>query len=184
MPVMIFVAEVCVVTLSTVRIIFVARGRKLLSAVLGFFEVGTWLFAIGQVMSNLNDPACYLAFAGGFALGNYLGVTAENRLALGTLVVRVITPRDAAVLAGGLRSAGYGVTSLEGRGAAGPVEVVMTIIPRKDLGNVTALIRGFDPEAFYSVDDVQTVARGVFPLTGAAPRGLMPPLLGASRPFV
>jgi uncharacterized protein YebE (UPF0316 family) len=93
-PLLIFAAEVCVVTLSTVRIIFISQGRKFLAPLLGFFEVGTWLFAIGQVMKNLNDPSCYLAFAAGFTLGNFLGILLEGRLALGTLLVRVITPRD------------------------------------------------------------------------------------------
>jgi uncharacterized protein YebE (UPF0316 family) len=163
LPLSIFVAEVCVVTLTTVRIISISRGRKFLAPLLGFFEVGIWLFAIGQVMKNLSDVACYLAFAAGFTLGNFLGILLDGRLALGTLLIRVITPRDTARLAEGLRAAGYGVTSVEGRGAVGAVQVVLTVVPRKELRRVTAIIRCFDPDAFYSVDDIQTAARGVFP---------------------
>jgi len=69
LPLFIFAAEVCVVTLCTIRTIFVARGMKFLAPLLGFFEVSIWLFAIGAVMKNLNDIACYAAFAGGFPLG-------------------------------------------------------------------------------------------------------------------
>ncbi len=170
----IFLAEVAVVTLSTVRIIFVSRGRKFLAPLLGFFEVSTWLFAIGQVMQNLNSMSCFIAFAAGFSLGNYLGILLEARLALGTLLVRVVTPRDAGDLLEGLREAGYGITSVDGKGATGPVRVVLTVVPRKELGKVTAIIREFDPEAFYSVDDVQSAARGVFPVTRRGPRGLLP----------
>jgi uncharacterized protein YebE (UPF0316 family) len=179
-PLSIFLAEVCVVTLSTLRIIFIARGRKLLAPAIGFFEVGLWLFAIGQVMNNLSDPGCYLGFAAGFTLGNFLGICIEGRLALGTLVVRVITPRDAAPLVEALRRAGYGVTSQEGRGAAGPVRVVLTVVPRKELGHVTAIVEAFDAEAFYAVEDVQAAARGVFPARREA-RGLVPSLLRTSR---
>jgi uncharacterized protein YebE (UPF0316 family) len=175
LPLSIFVAEVCVVTLTTVRIISVARGRKFLAPLLGFFEICVWLFAIGQVMRNLSDPACYLAFAAGFTLGNFLGILLDGRLALGTLLVRVITPRDSVRLVEGLRAAGYGVTCLEGRGAAGAVQVVLTVVPRKELETVTTIIRGFDPDAFYSVDDVQAAARGVFP----TPKRLLAPF----RPF-
>src|SRR5690348_498409 len=50
LPLIIFFAEVCVVTISTLRIIAIARGQTLVAPVLGFFEVTTWLFAIGQVM--------------------------------------------------------------------------------------------------------------------------------------
>jgi len=72
LPVLVFVAEICVVTLSTIRIIFLSRGMQVAAATLGFFEVSIWLFAIGQIMQNLDNIGCYLAFAGGFTLGNYL----------------------------------------------------------------------------------------------------------------
>jgi uncharacterized protein YebE (UPF0316 family) len=181
LPLMIFLAEVCVVTLSTLRIIFIARGRKVLAPLIGFFEIVVWLFAIGQVMKNLGDPSCYFAFAAGFTLGNFLGILVEGRLALGTLVVRVITPRDATGLVDGLREAGYGVTCQEGRGAAGPVRVILTVVPRKQLPDVTAIIRAFDSEAFYAVEDVQAAARGVFPAARREPRGWLPAPLGPSR---
>src|SRR5437667_5113407 len=86
LPLMIFVAEVCVVTLSTMRIIFLSRGRRFLAPILGFFEIVIWLFAIGQIMRNLNSVSCYLAFAGGFTMGNFLGVFLERVLALGMVV--------------------------------------------------------------------------------------------------
>src|SRR4051812_34025437 len=91
---LIFLAEMCVVTLSTIRIIVVSRGKKGVAAALGFFEVTIWLFAIKEVMRNLEDPSCALAFAGGFTLGSYLGVLIDQKLALGSVVVRAVTPRD------------------------------------------------------------------------------------------
>src|SRR3954447_12833495 len=84
-PLFIFAAETCVVTLSTLRTIFLARGRKYLAPTLGFFEVSLWLIAIGEVMKNLSDVRCSLAFAGGFTLGNFLGILIEQKLALGSV---------------------------------------------------------------------------------------------------
>src|SRR5262252_7149327 len=110
-----------------------------LAPVLGFFEVSIWLFAIGQIMRNLSDPGCYLGFAAGFTLGNFLGVMLERRLALGSVVVQVITPRDAARLVEALRAADHGVTTLDGLGGTGPVRVVLTVIKRRELEAVTAL---------------------------------------------
>jgi len=94
LPLSIFVAEMTVVAISTMRIIFIGRGLKTMAAGLGFFEVTIWLFAIGQVMSNLDSPLCFAAFAGGFVAGNYLGMSLEQRLAIGSVLVRVITGRD------------------------------------------------------------------------------------------
>src|ERR1700688_2352145 len=87
LPLIIFFAEMLVVTLSTIRIIFIARGMKKLAAVIGLFEVAIWLFAIGQTMKNLGDLRCSAAFAIGFSLGNYLGVLIHDKLAMGHLVV-------------------------------------------------------------------------------------------------
>src|SRR5262245_26017271 len=130
---MIFLAEMFVVTLSTIRIIAVSRGKKGVASVLGFFEITGWLFAIKEVMRNLEDPGCALSFAGGFTLGNYLGVLIDQKLALGTVVVRAVTPRDPSNLIQGLRSSAYGVTSIDARGVTGPVNIVFTVIPRREL---------------------------------------------------
>lgn len=166
LPLLIFVAEMCVVTLGTIRIIFVSRGMKLLATGLGFFEVSVWLFAIGQIMQNLSDLSCYAAFAGGFSVGNFCGILIEKKLAIGTQVVRTITRKDAGQLVGGLKAAGYGVTLVEGRGTLGPVQIVFTVIKRKQLPDVLAIIKKFDSKAFYSIDEVQAAAEGVFPTSG------------------
>jgi uncharacterized protein YebE (UPF0316 family) len=163
LPLLIFVAEVCVVTICTIRIIVLSRGLKVLAAALGSIEITIWLFAIGQIMRNLSDPFCYLAFAAGFTLGNYLGVVIEERLALGTIMVRLITPRNPAMLIERLRQGEYGVTSLPAAGVNGPVNVVLTVVPRKELKTVTNLLHAFDPHAFYSVDDLHAATHGIFP---------------------
>jgi uncharacterized protein YebE (UPF0316 family) len=169
----IFIAETCVVTICTMRTIFVARGMKYLAPLLGFFEVSIWLLAIGQVMKNLNDWSCSVAFAAGFSLGNYLGILLEVKLAMGQVVVRMITCREAAELAGGLRGAGYGVTCVDAHGGRGPVRILLTIVPRKQLEGVLGLARQFDPKIFYSVDELQVAAEGVTPVNHRL-RGLVP----------
>lgn len=155
LPLSIFVAEMVVVTISTMRIIFIGRGLKTMAAGLGFFEVTIWLFAIGQVMSNLDRPLCFAAFAGGFVAGNYLGMSLEQRLAIGSVLVRVITGRDARRLVDLLRDAGCGVTRIGAQGLQGPVEIVFTVIRRRRLAEVLALVRRFDADAFYSIDELQ-----------------------------
>jgi uncharacterized protein YebE (UPF0316 family) len=177
----IFLAEVCVVTLCTLRTIFLAKGMRFLAPLLGFFEVSLWLFAIGEVMRNLDDVRCALAFASGFTLGTFLGILIEQKLALGSVVVRTITTKDILPLVGTLRDAGYGVTCLPGQGASGPVQMIFTVVPRRLLGHVTAILKGFDPSVFYSVDALQSAAAGVTPpprrLGGLVPQALLAPAL-------
>jgi uncharacterized protein YebE (UPF0316 family) len=181
LPLLIFVAELSVVTFGTVRTIAIARGMKWLAPALGIVEVSIWLYAIGAVMKNLTDPACYMAYAAGFSLGNFLGVFLEGKLALGNLFVRIITRRDTAELIGSLQMAGYGVTTVSARGATGPVQIVLTVIKRKDWERVQNIIRAFDPKVFYSVDDLYSAVEGVFPAARRRARALLPGGLSFQR---
>jgi uncharacterized protein YebE (UPF0316 family) len=180
LPLYIFAAEVCVVTISTMRTIFVARGMKYLAPLLGMFEVSIWLFAIGQVMSNLGDWRCAAAFACGFTLGNFLGVLLEAKLAMGSVGVRMITHKNGARLIDDLRVANYGVTRIDAQGATGPVQIVYTVIKRKELAKVLQIARRFDPRVFYSVDDLHSAAAGVAPLRRRA-WGIVPSLFKLQR---
>jgi uncharacterized protein YebE (UPF0316 family) len=176
LPFLVFLAEVCVVTLSTLRIIAIARGQTLVVPLLGFFEVTTWLFAIGQVMKNLDNLSCALAFALGFTLGNYLGMLIEKRLALGTVVVRVITHRNAVDLIERLRSSSFGVTAVDAHGATGAVQIIMTVVKRRQLPEVVQLIESHHPNAFYAIDEVQSAA-GIFPTPARRRPSVLPSVL-------
>jgi uncharacterized protein YebE (UPF0316 family) len=184
LPVLVFFAETCVVTLCTVRTICLTRGRKLLAAGIGFFEVSIWLFAIGQIMQNLTDISCYLAFATGFSLGNYLGVLIEKKLALGSVVVQITTRRSAEELVEDLKSANYGVTMVDAHGATGPVRVVYTVIKRKELERVVSIIKRFDPRAFYAVNDLQAAVEGVCHRAQQASHAAVPAVLRSLFPSV
>jgi len=164
LPFLIFAARVLDVSLGTVRVIFVSRGLKYLAPAVGFFEILIWLLAIGQIMQNLTNPACYVAYAGGFAMGNFVGICIAERLSLGVVLIRVVTKKDALPLVQVLKAQDYGVTSVDGHGAEGQVKVVFTIVPRREVRSVVALIKEFHPHAFYSIEDVGLVEKGVFPL--------------------
>ena len=163
MPILIFCARVFDVTIGTVRIMLVSRGRKFIAPVLGFIEMIIWLLAVRQVIQNIANVACFFAFAGGFATGNYVGIWLEERLAMGVEVVRIITKKDASELIEYLKNKGYGVTNIDAQGTTGKVNVIFTIVKRSDLHHVVDIIKRFNPKAFYSVEDVKFVREGVFP---------------------
>jgi uncharacterized protein YebE (UPF0316 family) len=173
LPVSVFLAETCVVTLSTVRTIFITRGMKGLAAFLGFFEISIWLFAMAQVMQNLSSLDCYIAFAGGFSLGNFLGVSIERKLALGTVGLHVATRKNAAPLIDALRAADCAVTAFDAQGSTDPVRVVITAVRRKELFDVISVVKRYDPDAFYSAHDLQLTAQRSSPATQGYARGLL-----------
>jgi len=163
LPFLIFIARVADVTMGTIRVIFVSRGLKYLAPVVGFFEILIWLLAIGQIMTNLSNPACYIAYAGGFAIGNYVGICIAEKLSLGVVLIRVITKMDALPLVEHLNAKNYGVTSIDGHGTSGEVKVIFTIVPRREAPSVVESIKKFNPQAFYSIEEVGFVERGIFP---------------------
>jgi len=162
-PLLIFVARIADVSIGTIRVIFVSRGFKYLSPIAGFFEVLIWLLAIGQIMKNLSNPMCYIAYAGGFAMGNYVGICIAERLSLGVVLIRVVSQKDALPLVEQLKKENYGATRIGGRGTSGEVEVVFTIVPRREVKSVIELVKKFNPNAFYTIEEVGFVEKGVFP---------------------
>jgi uncharacterized protein YebE (UPF0316 family) len=165
LPLLIFLARVADVSMGTIRVIFVSRGLKYLAPVMGFFEILIWLLAIGQIMRNLSSPICYVAYAAGFAAGNFVGISLAERLSLGISLIRVITQKDASPLVERLRADNCGVTSIDGRGLTGKVNLVFTIVRRRQVKSVIALIKQFNPHAFYSIEEVGFVEKGTFPLS-------------------
>ena len=163
LPLLIFVARVLDVSLGTLRVIFISKGMKLFAPLLGFFEILIWLLAIGQIFHNLSNVACYVAYAGGFAMGTFVGIYIENKLSIGMVIIRIITRKDASELIEFLKSADYGITSTDAEGVTGKVKIIYSIIKRHDLQNIVEFIKKFNPHAFYTIEDVKFVSEGIFP---------------------
>lgn len=163
LPLLIFLARIADVSIGTIRLIFVSRGFKYIAPLVGFIEVLIWIVVIGQIMKNLSNWVCYVAYAGGFASGNFIGMWIVEKLSLGMVLIRVITQKDASELVENLKSSEYGVTSIDGHGSKGQVKLVFTIIPRRQAVAVVRLINQFHPNAFYSIEEVGMVKKGIFP---------------------
>jgi uncharacterized protein YebE (UPF0316 family) len=140
----------------------VAKGQKLIAPILGFFEVLIWLIAISQIIENLDNWLCYIAYGAGFATGNYIGMIIEEKLAVGIVQLQIITRSDAQKLIEKLKSDGYGITHQEAHGAIQEVSIIYSIIKRTDLQKVDGIIRTFNPHAFYSIADIKFVNKGLY----------------------
>ena len=162
LPLLIFIARMSDVSLATLRHIFMTKGLKTIVPVMSFFEVLIWLVAITQIIQNLKNPVCYIAFAGGFAAGTYVGMVIEEKLAIGMQVVRIITNQDCEHLIMSLKAKGHGVTIVPAQGAMGPVKMIFTIVKRKSINDVVQQIARHNPSAFFSVEDIKNTNQGVF----------------------
>ena len=121
---MAFFARVVDVTLGTLRIIFISRGKRNVAPLLGFVEVFIWITVVSQIVSHAHNLLAYLAYAAGFAVGSYRGMYIENRLAVGIQLVSIIVQNNSNVLIDHLHTAGYGISCVDGQGANGPVKLI------------------------------------------------------------
>ena len=165
LPLIIFFARICDVSLGTLRIVFISKGKKNIAPFLGFFELLIWVVVISEVFKNVGSIVGYLAYAGGYATGSYIGMLIEERIAIGTQLIKVFSAKDVTSLQKCLNEAGFGTTVVEGDGSAGKVKILYTVIDRKTAERATKILAEFDPLIFYVIEDVRLVKSGIFPQT-------------------
>jgi len=163
-PLIIFFMRIGDVSLATVRMLLIMRNARLWAPLIGFFEVLIWLLAAGTAIQHLDSPWHILGYAGGFAAGNLVGLLLEERLAFGFASVQIFASAHGAELAEALRTFGHGVTQLQGRGRTGPVDLVVSVVKRRDLPSVNALVNDLAPDSFVSVEEPTAIQHGwLFP---------------------
>jgi uncharacterized protein YebE (UPF0316 family) len=172
MPVLIFTARICDVSIGTLRIIFVSKGKRNIAPVLGFFEVLIWITAISKIMENLDNYINFIAYAAGFATGNFVGMIIEEKLAMGILMIRVFAHERGPELVQILNGRGYGATVVAAHGARENIDLIYSIVKRNELADVLDIISQCNPKAFYTIEDVKAVNEGIF--TQNKPNSIFP----------
>jgi len=160
LPLLIFGLRVIDMTLDTLRVLFVIRGKKPLAWILGFCQSALWVVAITSVLNNLNNLWNIIGYAAGFATGNVVGMVIEERLAIGFGHMRIISSRRGPAIAEALREAGYAATELSGRGKDGTVSVINSSVRRRDIKGVQKEIYKIDGDAFITVEEIRPLHRG------------------------
>ncbi len=154
-PILIFFARIADVSLGTLRITMVARGYKLQSALLGFFEVLIWVIVVAQLLSNLDHWINYVAYAAGFSAGTFIGLYIEDKMKVGTVLVRIITLNKSQELIEALKNIGVAITSIDAKGGFNDVKIIFAVLKRKRLTDVFNTVKKIDSAAFFSTEDVK-----------------------------
>jgi uncharacterized protein YebE (UPF0316 family) len=157
---LIFMLRVGDMALDTIRVLFVVRGKKLIVWILGFFQSLIFVIAISSVLTRLDNILNVLGYAMGFATGNLVGMLIEQRLAIGHILVTIISSNRGSLIAEKLRASGFAVTQIAGHGKDGTVFELHVSVLRKDVPNVETIVLEADPQAFVTAEDVRPVRRG------------------------
>ena len=158
----IFAMRVADMSLDTLRMLFVMRGRKLLAGAIGAVQAAVFILAVSSVLRGELTAIKVIGYAGGFGAGIILGMLAEERLAIGFAMFRIYSPARGAAIAAALREHGHAATEIMAQGKDGAVTIVNCAVTRKLIPTVRALIDKVDPQAFVTVDEVRPLAHGYF----------------------
>src|SRR5215510_2071492 len=157
----IFGLRIVDVSCDTMRVIFAIRGKRGIAACLGFVQAMVWIVAVGNAVKHLDSILHVLGYAGGYAMGTYVGVTLEQAIAYGVATVRVVSKVSGVEIAEALRAAGHGVTEFGGFGRDGSVEILNSVVQRRHLEEVLAIVTSHDKEAFVTVEEPKILRGGL-----------------------
>jgi uncharacterized protein YebE (UPF0316 family) len=147
-------------SLDTLRVLMVMRGKKGIAWILGFFQSAIFILAISSVLTHLNNPLNVIGYAAGFATGNVVGMWIEERLAIGHINMTIVSSRRGAAITDHLRDKGFAVTEIPARGKDGMVSLLSCSVLRKNVEDVRKLVNEVDAEAFITAEDVRPVRHG------------------------
>ncbi len=169
----IFVARIGETSLETIRMVYVTRGHPYLSAGIGAVKVAIWLLSTGLVITNLDNLWGITAYIAGYGIGTVIGMQLEEKISIGSVVVRIITTETTSSLMERLSRMGYGLTRLEGSGCfSSSVTVLLTIVPRRKLGQLLDVLKREYPDVLFTVEDVRKASEGVRLFHGTRSRWL------------
>ena len=155
-PVIILVARIVETSLETIRTIYINRGHTSLAAGIGVVKVAIWLLSTGLVLTNLQNLWGVAAYIAGYAIGTVIGMRLEERISIGSVVVRVFVPGDPVPVMNRFGEMGYGITRLDGTGyLSSPVALLFMVVPRSHLNELLGILKSEYPHLLFTVEDIR-----------------------------
>ena len=156
-------AKIIEITIQSLKTCMMVKGQRLKAAMLGFVECMIWGLVISTIISTLGDNLFLLLFyCVGYATGLFLGSTIEGKIALGTSNLQLIAnDENTKLIIAYLRENKRGYTIFSGRGSTDRMNMILIVLPRKDMKRVLREIRKLcDNRVFVVASDVSKYAGG------------------------
>ena len=155
---LIFAFKVIENTLSTLRIIVVANGKKILGSILQGIVSIVWVISTSLVVINIQkDPLKILAFTSGALIGSYIGSIIEEKLALGTNIITTIINKNLTEkIIYALKKQKHEAIILNGKNIYEQKNILLIIVKRKQNQNIIKLIKNIDESAKIIIENAIT----------------------------
>lgn len=164
MCIIIFFARVIDVSLATFVTVLTVKGKRALATIIGFIDVLIWFLVVKEAL-NTDIKSIWIAFsyAGGYALGTFIGTTLSNKLIDGKISAQVIINSDSINEVEKIRKAGFAVSQIDCTGKDNAKKIMLFIeLDKKHLDDLKDIINKIDKDAFMVINETKYVLNGFF----------------------
>lgn len=169
LPVLIFLARVADVTVATVKLMFVVNNVRKMAAILGFFEALITIMALSRIMQDASNILAFVMYAAGFATGTYVGMWIEEKLAYGSVLIRIISKNIPYELLSYLTENQYRYSMMDANDQSGNTQVLFAVCKRSKIGTFLTNLENTAPQALYTIEGVKQVSHDLLPNQNKAP---------------
>lgn len=156
-------AKIIEISIQSLKTCMMVKGQRIKAAGLGFIECAIWGLAISTIIGTLGDNIFLLLFyCIGYALGLFIGSTIESKIALGTSNLQLIANNESTEkIIGYLKKNNKGYTVFEGHGSVDKMNMILIVLPRREMPRVLRDIRNeCENKVFVVASDVSKYAGG------------------------
>lgn len=158
--ILIILVQLIYVPLLTLRTICMVKNLKNATVVFGFLEALVYIFGLAMVLTGEQNILEMVIYALGYAMGLFVGILVEQKLAIGYTTIEVNINHDNDLMVNRLRESGYGVTVYSGDGKYGERKRLDILTQRKSEKELVTLILSMEPEAFIVAYEPKTFKGG------------------------
>ena len=156
-------AKIIEISIQSLKTCMMVKGQRLKAAGLGFVECIIWGLVISTIIGTLGDNLFLLLFyCVGYATGLFLGSTIESKIALGTSTLQLIAGDESTrTIIDYIENEGKGYTVFEGHGSIDKMNMILIVLPRKEMAKTLREIRAIcNNKVFVVASDVSKYAGG------------------------
>jgi uncharacterized protein YebE (UPF0316 family) len=144
----IFVSRIIDVSLGTFRVQMIVNRKKIAAGVIGFIEILIFILIVSKVIQDIGNWMNVLAYCGGFAAGNIVGISITEKISHDIISVGVISKNHWPEIEQRLREEGFGVTRNLGYGLQGELQVLRIVTSRNLFPKIRDIALEYDRKAF------------------------------------
>ncbi len=152
----VFISKIIENALSTLRLIVVAKGKKIFGAILQFIIAFVWVITTGIVVTNIKeDPLKVVFFALGSLIGSYIGSLVEEKIALGNDKITIISKNNYDKIFKDLVNHNYSVNKITSETYHNNIIMLIIINKKKKRNEILDIIKKIDNEAFIYIESIK-----------------------------